>query len=233
MTRIFLLLFLAFQSCGAQTNSPSSNYQILDVKEFSEAVKDGAKVQLIDVRTPGEYSQGHITDAQNFDWNGQYFDLQISNLDKSQPVYIYCLSGGRSASAAKKMVNEGFTIYELKGGINNWRANNMPEIAQSAVSKGMSMDDFNKIITDERLVLVDFYAEWCAPCKKMSPYFDNISKALNDKVKVVRIDIDANRELGKKLNITSLPVVKLYKGNEVVWEKVGYASEEEMKAQIK
>ncbi|MCO5231120.1 MAG: thioredoxin domain-containing protein [Chitinophagales bacterium] len=233
MTRLFLLLFLAFQSCGAQTNSNTSNYQILDVKDFSEAVKDGAKVQLVDVRTPKEFEQGHIANAQNFDWNGQYFDLQISNLDKSEPVYIYCLSGGRSASAARKMVNEGFTIYELKGGMNNWRGNNMPEEAQAVVGQGMSLENFNQLITDDRLVLVDFYAEWCAPCKKMGPYFENISNELNEKVKVVRVDVDANRELTKELKINSLPVVKLYKGNKAIWEKVGYASEEEMKAQIK
>jgi rhodanese-related sulfurtransferase len=78
-------------------------------------------VQLIDVRTPAEFKQGHIKGALNIDVTDASFEKDLEQLNKNKPVYIYCRSGQRSNTAAKKMAQAGFdTLYDLKGGINNW-----------------------------------------------------------------------------------------------------------------
>jgi len=82
---------------------------------------------IIDVRTPQEFSDGHLIHATNMDWNGDRFEAQVSTLDKSKPVFVYCYSGGRSAAAAKKMRANGFTeVYELAGGFSKWRDAKLP-----------------------------------------------------------------------------------------------------------
>jgi len=65
--------------------------------------------------------------------------------------------------------------------------------------------------------LVDFYADWCAPCQKMKPFLVEISKEMKDKVVIVRIDADTNKTLAKSLKVDALPVLKLYKANKLVW----------------
>ena len=78
-------------------------------------------VQLIDVRTPAEFAEGHIENAKNIDFYSANFDLQIDALDKSIPVILYCKSGRRSAKCVSKLNLKGFkVIYDLQGGINHW-----------------------------------------------------------------------------------------------------------------
>jgi len=79
-------------------------------------------IQLIDVRTAQEYSEGHIDNAQNIDYFSETFEADIAKLDKNKPVIVYCKSGNRSAKCAKKMEEAGFVkIYDLDGGISKWR----------------------------------------------------------------------------------------------------------------
>lgn len=79
-------------------------------------------VQLVDVRTPEEYAEGFIENSQNIDYNSPSFDQDITKLDKTKPVILYCRSGGRSAKCAKKLKDAGFVkIYDLDGGISKWQ----------------------------------------------------------------------------------------------------------------
>ena len=65
--------------------------------------------------------------AKNFDWNGEHFEHQVMGLDKTKPVFVYCLKGGRSASAASRLRDMGFKeVYELEGGTSNWQAAKLP-----------------------------------------------------------------------------------------------------------
>jgi len=83
-------------------------------------------IQLIDVRTPKEYNDGHIKDAVNINFYDDDFITQMSKLDKGKEIYIYCRSGGRSGRAAKKLKAAGFTkVYDLQGGFINWNKNNL------------------------------------------------------------------------------------------------------------
>lgn len=81
-----------------------------------------------------------MENALNYDWNGSEFDKQMALLDKSKPVFVHCLSGGRSSSAASNMRSEGFKeVYELSGGIIKCRGANLPETTDTTVtSNGMN-----------------------------------------------------------------------------------------------
>ena len=79
-------------------------------------------VQLVDVRTPVEYKTGFIAKAQNIDFYSPTFDKDVSQLDKSKPVLLYCKAGGRSAKCAQKLISAGFVkVYDLEGGISKWK----------------------------------------------------------------------------------------------------------------
>ncbi|MDB4121692.1 rhodanese-like domain-containing protein [Flavobacteriaceae bacterium] len=95
---------------------------VIDVYEFKKAVTQH-NVQLIDIRTPNEFSNGHIENAVNVDFFNQHnFKATFAKLDKKKPLYIYCRSGNRSSRAAKQLAGLGFEkIYDLKGGYMKWR----------------------------------------------------------------------------------------------------------------
>ncbi len=226
------ILLLVLSAC---TNGQNANFG-LNVNEFNDKLNQTPNAQLIDVRTPGEYADGHLTNALNFDWNGAAFETQIKNLDKQKPVFVYCLSGGRSGSAAAKMRNEGFAaVYEMNGGMMKWRAAALPETKNenSVESKGMSLNDYNKLTQSHKKVLIDFYAEWCAPCKKMKPYLDEISKDMKEEVTVIRIDADQNKLLLQELKIDGLPVLIMYKDGIQTWRNVGFIDKAEVLKKIK
>ncbi len=119
-----LLLVLVLNSnCSGQ----NKNHQLLSPELFFQKINETPKVKIIDVRTPDEYAEKHLKNAQNINWNDADFEKQILVLDKKTPVFVYCKSGGRSASASKKMVELGFaTVYELDNGITGWIAGMLP-----------------------------------------------------------------------------------------------------------
>ena len=91
------------------------------VEQFKQFKKQ-AKKQVIDVRRPDEYQQGHIEGAVNIDYFSKDFKERLSKLDKKTPVYVYCRSGGRSAKAMQIMKAMGFEkVYNLKGGFLAWQ----------------------------------------------------------------------------------------------------------------
>jgi len=235
--RKYLVILLAattfaFSSCtNGQTQTSNTN---LTATEFAEKIKELHSAPIVDVRTPDEFSKGHLQNAFNYNWNGNDFQKQISKLDKSKPVFVYCLSGGRSSSAASQMRSEGFKeVYELSGGIMKWRAANLPETTDNTSSStGMSKQQFDALLNSDKLVLIDFYADWCAPCKKIKPYLDEIAKDMADKVVVIRINADDNQQLCKELKIDTLPVLQLYKNRTLIWTNTGFIRKEDVLKKI-
>ena len=82
------------------------------------------------------------------------------------------------------------------------------------------------------IVLVDFWAEWCGPCKMISPILDEIAMEYGSKVKVVKVDIERARDLINALEIMSIPTIQLYVGGQKKEETVGFQTKESLKALI-
>jgi thioredoxin len=84
--------------------------------------------------------------------------------------------------------------------------------------------DFNNIINSNIPVLVDFSAEWCGPCKMMKPVLEQLKRNMGEKVRIIKIDVDRNRELASKYNIRSVPALMLFQDGKVKWNGVGVIS---------
>ncbi len=221
-----------FSNCNRQQKPDYKTS--LSAAEFAERIAENPTSIILDVRTPEEFLEGHLQEARNTALNGNDFEQQIKALNKSQPIFVYCLSGGRSSEAADKMRSDGFEhVYELQGGIMKWRAANLPEVANtSTISLGMTKQEFDSLLISDKLVLVDFHADWCAPCKKMKPYLDEISKEMAYKVIVIRINADDHRALCEQLEIDALPVLQLYKNEILIWYNTGYINKADVVKQL-
>lgn len=226
----FILLSIVTVSCKSSATQNGVG-GTLNADLFEEKLNTVENAQIADVRTPEEYAEGHVQNAVNINWNGDAFETDIQKMDKNQPIFVYCLSGGRSASAVSKMKELGFKeIYELDGGMRAWYNANKPVDAGtvSEKTKGMTMDEFNTQLKTDKLVLVDFNAEWCAPCKKMAPALHEIANEQKDKLILLEIDVDKHEEVANELKIESLPTLMLYKNGVVVWSTMGLTEKAEI-----
>jgi thioredoxin 1 len=82
-------------------------------------------------------------------------------------------------------------------------------------------ENFNELINGETPVLVDFSAEWCGPCKMMAPVLEQLKDKMEDKLRILKIDVDSNRELAYKYNIRSVPTLMLFQDGMTKWSGVG------------
>ncbi|MDB5279365.1 thioredoxin domain-containing protein [Ferruginibacter paludis] len=220
-TAIAFLFGLILISCQAQQKTN------LTADEFEKAITKDS-VQILDVRTPEEYSAGHIKNTLLANWNDKAeFSRRVAFVDKNKPVYIYCLAGGRSAAAAKQLRSEGYeNVIELSGGINAWKAANKPLEGKSD-EKQMTEEAFNAAISG-KTVLVDFGATWCPPCKKMEPVIKSLQSNHANQFELVKVDGGKDLDLLKKYAVTALPVFIVFKNGKQVWRKDGVATEKEM-----
>ena len=227
---IFLLVsFISLIAC----NDISS--QRVSAEDFYTKLVDDNSSIIIDVRTPEEFSKGHLRNALNINWFDENFESQVEILSRERPVFIYCLSGGRSAKALDKISGMGFkNSYELNGGILEWRKNNYPEsIIKVDHEKSLSVNEFSELITSDKIVMVDYFAKWCAPCKVMEPFLDDLSEKYSDKLKFIRIDYDQNLPLVKSLGVQGLPVIQIYYDNQLLWSQDGFSDKNTIETQIK
>ena len=227
-TLIATVLFSALIfSCTAQTKTN------LTAEEFEKAITTKENIQILDVRTPGEFFSGHIKNSLQADWNDKAeFERRIAFVDKAKPVYVYCLAGGRSAAAAEKLRGMGYAnVYELKGGTNAWRAANKP-LEGNSNEKQMSLDEFNATATGSKTVLVDFGAAWCPPCKQMEPILKSLETNNAGKFTMLKVDGGRDQDILKEYKVTALPVFIVFKDGKQVWRKDGIATEKELAAQL-
>lgn len=94
------------------------------------------------------------------------------------------------------------------------------------------MNDFFKIIGEDKPTLVDFFATWCGPCKMQSPILEQVKAKVGDKANIIKVDIDTNRELAMKYNVQSVPTLILFKNGEAVWRTVGLQQGSELEKKL-
>jgi rhodanese-related sulfurtransferase len=228
-----MFLMVALLSCGSGEAQKSVS---LGPQEFEKQLAAEGERILLDVRTPGEFGERHLAGALNIDYNGADFDARIEKLDKSQPVFVYCLSGGRSAAAAQTLTDMGFTkVYEMKGGISRWIAENHPVEAENYnPNKGMALPELQSMIraAQDSVVLVDFNAAWCAPCKKMKAFMPNLIKDCGGKLKVIYVDYDNNPQLVSAMKVASIPALMLFQNGIEMKRYAGFVPQEDLKVAI-
>jgi len=83
------------------------------------------------------------------------------------------------------------------------------------------MGKFDKMINSTTPTLVDFYATWCGPCKMMSPLLEQVASEIGDETKIIKVDIDKNRDAAAQYGIRSVPTLILFKEGEIVWRQSG------------
>ena len=208
----------------------------LEPEQFEAMLAKMPDAQLVDVRTPEEFAKGHLKGAKNMDYQSNEFEMDVQVLDKNKPVFVYCLSGGRSSSAAEYLREKDYKeVYQLKGGIMKWKAAKKPVEGDAGEDKpaSMSMDEYNSKIKSDKLVLVDFSATWCGPCQKLAPTLEELGKDYSSKMDLLKIDADDNRQLCSEMKVDGLPTMFLYKNGVKVWMKIGYTEKSVIEEAIK
>jgi thioredoxin 1 len=222
ITFVFMTMLLMF-ACK------QSEHIQLEPKEFNQKISSG-DVQLLDVRTTEEFNQGHIDNAMNIDIKSKEFDSKASGLYQDIPVYVYCKSGRRSSDAANRLKDMGFKeVYELKGGISAWNESGLPV---KVVKPEPPPVDFKTAIQGDKLVLVDFNAVWCGPCKLLQPFVDRIHRERQEEVTVISIDTDDHPDLAMEYDVQKLPTIMLFKNGKVLERTIGLMEESELNALV-
>lgn len=225
-TLFYILPFVAalsITSCGY--SSSKTALSDAGAETFDSLIAALPDEQILDVRTPEEFNGGYIEGAQNIDWKGADFAIHVNALDKSKPVMVYCHSGNRSAQAAEQLRNNGFTaVYALEGGIQAWQNAGKKVIVPEAshpTDGPVSLAQYNKVIADNDVVLVDFTATWCGPCKMLAPSLHELETEMAGKFVLLKVDVDRDRPVAENMNIAAMPTLVLYKKGEVQWRNEG------------
>jgi thioredoxin len=142
--------------------------------------------------------------------------------------------GGRSADAVTKMKGLGFTtIYDMKGGYMAWASAGMETTkAERVQAENFTQADLDKLLSSGTPILIDYYAPWCGPCKKMEPILNNLSAEYAGKVQIVRINVDEATTVVKSQKIDNIPVVSTFKNGSEIKRVNGFQDEAAMRAMI-
>ena len=95
------------------------------------------------------------------------------------------------------------------------------------------MNKFQQIISQDKPVLVDFFAEWCSPCKMQAPILQDLKKKIGETASIIKIDIDKNQAVAAQFGIRSVPTLMIFKAGEVKWKQSGVFQADELERLIK
>ena len=207
----------------------NSNAQNVDANTFEQKIIVGG-VQVLDVRTAGEYSGSHLKNVMLADWtNKAQFEERVKYLDKNKTLLVYCAAGGRSGQAAVWLKEQGFKeVVNLQGGITAWNAAGKPVVREGGAVE-LSTTAFNATISSNNLVLVDVGAAWCPPCKKMEPVLEALAKELRGKYTLLKVDGGNDATVMKEIGAAVLPTFMVYKNGKLSWKKEGIVTLQELK----
>jgi thioredoxin 1 len=94
-------------------------------------------------------------------------------------------------------------------------------------------ESFSDIINGDKPVLVDFHAEWCGPCKMMKPVLEELRQLMGDSIRILKIDVDKNRQISTSMNISGVPTLMLFKNGQTLWRQSGVQTARQLQSIIK
>ena len=83
------------------------------------------------------------------------------------------------------------------------------------------METFNDVISSDRLVLVDFFATWCGPCKSMHPVLEQLKQLLGDRIRIIKVDVDKYQQTAMQYQVQSVPTLALFRSGQMLWRQSG------------
>lgn len=225
MKYIVLAFSLAFTMMSCEQKELVN--KSIPAKEFHDSIKANKAEQLVDVRTAEEFARGNFPKSINIDLQSDDYKEKMKTLDKSKPVYLYCLSGERTKEAADIFAQEGFEyIITMEKGILglNEGATKPPtaRTASKSNASAVSIAQFDSAVANGKNIIVDFYADWCGPCKRMAPVLDELQEQNKENFTLVKVNIDHSRELAAKHGISSIPRLFVYKDGKKVDDVLGF-----------
>ena len=233
---ITLVLSFLVAACQQSANNGKSVNEKVSIEQFEKLMAEKSNAIILDVRTPEEFAAGHVKGAVNLNIHDAAFKSGLAKLDKSKPVFVYCKSGSRSADATAQMKDMGFgEVYNFGGGMLAWSNAEKPVVRETAMSpnKGINEETYLKMVAEKPLVLVDFHAVWCGPCKKLSPILASIVEKQGGRLTLIKLDSDENPDLMKAKQIQGIPYLELYKDGKLIWTNMGLTDEATIMSQLK
>ncbi|WP_209319702.1 thioredoxin domain-containing protein [Ancylomarina longa] len=224
---LFIPILLFFSACGQK-----EGINQLDALEFEKQIQKEQAI-LLDVRTLNEYKNGHIQNAGQLNYYALNFKRKLLLLPKDQPIYLYCNTGYRSNRAARILKDNAYLqVFNLEHGIMEWNLKNLnveksPD-AKPDLDHQMKKEAFERWIESDSLVFIDFYAPWCGPCRKMMPMIDSLKVNYHKKLKILKINSDASKQLMKELKMNSVPYLVLYRRGEILFSHKGSITKREL-----
>lgn len=95
------------------------------------------------------------------------------------------------------------------------------------------MSSFSSLINQDKPVLVDFFAEWCGPCKMMAPILKEVKDALGESVSILKVDVDKNQAIASRMQVRGVPTLILYKKGQPLWRQSGVIQKNDLIALLK
>lgn len=212
-------MVILFLSVLGFAQKKSTNTVTLEV--FYTKIKSEKNPQIVDARGPEEFALNHINGAQNFNLESKDYAKRVAALDKTKPVFTYSIGAGRSVLLANELLKNGFKeAYSLEGGIANWIGNGKPFYSNS--KSKLTLSEYQKIIRENKNVLVDIGSVYCGACKKVKPVLETIKAQYGNNLKVVEIDLeDSPQVIADLKTVKVFPTLILYQNGKIVFKKEG------------
>jgi rhodanese-related sulfurtransferase len=229
-----LITLFVLSICIHPATAQKSETELIQVNslEFQALIEKGNGT-LLDVRTKSEFNAEHIENSGQLNYYSSGFKRKLEMLPDDQPILLYCNTGYRSRKAASYLIKKGYTqVYNLEHGIMEWNLQELPVIegdkSQLGTENMVSPDEYTQMISAESLVFIDFYAQWCGPCRKMMPMIDSLKTQYFGRIKVEKVNADISKKLIKELALIGVPHLVLYRNDQLLFEKNGLVSREEL-----